>query len=84
MNEDVAATDLAKQDMFGSIIEETGIVPGDGSRTPEQEMYHAMPQTGKPPVEESCQESSTESNDQRVAQPLAQHALQPHFLITAT
>src|SRR5207247_711909 len=37
------------------------------------ETDHAMPQTGKPPIEQSCQESSTESNDQ----PEAQHGAQP-------
>src|SRR6266702_4159393 len=36
-----------------------------------------MPQTGKPPVEQSCQESSTESNDQPDDQPEAQHGAQP-------
>src|SRR5713101_1809374 len=37
-------------------------------------MDHAIPHPGKPPVEQSCQQSRTQSNDQPVAQPNAHGA----------
>ena len=64
MNEDVATTHLAQQDMLGGIVEEARIVPGHRPGTPEQEPQDVVPQTGPPSHE----------------QPEEQSSLQPHFL----
>ena len=43
---EIARSTLAKQDVFGSIIEETGIVPRDNLGAPEQEAKEKVPHKG--------------------------------------